>query len=57
MCEGSIVGGHIVEGLRTEMPFHLSREIDLGGIIGGDGRQKDQNNFPRSIELHWKWMG
>ena len=35
MCEGSIVGGHIVEGLRTEMPFHLSREIDLGGIIRG----------------------
>jgi hypothetical protein len=35
MCEGSIVGGHVVEGLRTEMPFHLSRQIDLGGIIRG----------------------
>jgi len=35
MCKGAQVGGHVVEGLRTEMPFHLSRSIDLGGIIRG----------------------
>ena len=55
MCEGSTVGGHIVEGLRTEMPFHLSREIDLGGIIRGrwtpEGSQPLSSINSASLEM------
>ena len=55
MCEGSTVGEHVVEGLRTEMPFHLSREIDLGGIIRGrwtpEGSQPLSSINSASLEM------
>ena len=35
LCSGKQVSGHVVDGLRTEMPFHISRKVDLGGIVRG----------------------
>ena len=33
LVSGKAVNGHIVEGLRTEMPFHLSRRTSLDRIV------------------------
>ena len=55
MCEGSVVGGHVVEGLRTEMPFHLSRAIGLDGIVRGrwtpDGSEPLSSMDEASLEM------
>ncbi len=35
LCSGTSVDGHLVDGLRTEMPFHIARTVDPGGITRG----------------------
>ena len=35
LCSGASVDGHLVDGLRTEMPFHIARTVDPGGITRG----------------------
>lgn len=35
LCSGTSVDGHSVDGLRTEMPFHIARTVRPGGITRG----------------------
>ena len=37
LCSGASADGHSVDGLRTEMPFHIARTVRPGGITRGDG--------------------
>ena len=35
LCSGIPVNGHVVDGLRTEMPFHIARNVNLQGLTRG----------------------
>jgi len=33
LVSGTAVDGHVLEGLRTEMPFHIALPADLEGMV------------------------
>ena len=55
LCSGAPVNGHVVDGLRTEMPFHIARNVNMDEVIRGrwtpDGLEPLSSISQASLEM------